>query len=130
MPCSGDVEANAPQGSDLFDPVQEFLVIGDKNVSDPADATTLVGVAAGLTPLLLVPRGDGVPDFIRPDRSGFSRGGERDLFQVSVEPVAPSTLDADRLDDNDCITASAMMYEFANSGPSLTCSSATPLEAL
>ena len=77
-------------------------------------------MAAGLTPLLLVPREDGVPG---------SRG-ERDFFRVSDEPVAPSTLDADRLYDNACITASAMMYEFVNSGPSLTSLSATPLEAL
>ena len=59
MPCSGDVEANAPQGSDLFDPVQEFLVIGDKNVSVPVNAATLVGVAVGITPHLLATREDG-----------------------------------------------------------------------
>ena len=73
MPCSGDVEANAPQGFDLVDPVEHFLAIGDKHVPVAANATTLVGVAAGLTPLLLVPRADGVPGSLRPDRSGFSR---------------------------------------------------------
>ena len=105
MPCSVDVEANPPNGSDLNDPVEEFRVIGDKNVSVPGAIPTQVGVAAGLTPLLLVPREDGVPSALRPDRTRLARGGKRDFLRVSDEPVAPNTLDAVRPDESYCITA-------------------------
>ena len=71
---------------------------------------TLVGVVAGLTPLLLVPFDDGgVPRALLPDLAEFSRGGDRGFFRDSDDPIAPSTFDAVELDDRGFITASAMM---------------------
>ena len=89
MLCSTDVDTNPPNGSDCIDPVEDFLVMGDKNASVPANALTLVGVAAGLTPLLRVPLEDGVRGRLSPDRLGASRGGDLDFFRVSDEPFAP-----------------------------------------
>ena len=83
--------------------------MGDKNVFVPVATTTLVGVAAGLTPLLLDPRDDGVPGARRPVRIGLSRGRERDFFRDSKDPVVPNTLDAVSLDESDFITATTMI---------------------
>ena len=77
-----------PKKSDLIDPVEDCLVIGDRKVSVPGNAAVLVGVATGLDPLLLVPREVGVPRSLRPDRRGCSRSGERDFLRVSDDPVA------------------------------------------
>ena len=63
--------------------------MGDKNISLPAAPLTLVGVVAGLTPLLRVPLKDGVPGKLCPDRLGVPRGGDLDFFRVSDEPFAP-----------------------------------------
>ena len=41
----------------------------DKNVSVPVATMTLVCMAAGLTPLLLVSHDDGVPGALRPART-------------------------------------------------------------
>ena len=98
--------------------------MGDKNVSLPVVALFLVGAVAGLTPLLRVPLEDGAPGRLRPDRLGISRGGDLDFLRGSDDPCAPRTLYAVRLEVSDCITASAMMYESANSGPSVESSRA------
>ena len=98
--------------------------MGDINVSVPVVATTIAGVAAKLTPLLLAPRDDGIPGALRPARIGLSRGGDRDFFRDSDNPVAPNTLDDGRLAESDFMTASALMNDSANCGPSLMSSRA------
>ena len=67
-------------------------------------------MVAGLTPLLRVPREDGVPSSLHPARCALSGGKERDFCLASDDPFAPRTCGAKKiLDDKDCIAASAMM---------------------
>ena len=68
----------------------------------------LGGVATGLTPLCLVPRGGGVPGVLRSARVTLP-GGDRDFLLDYEEPVAPCTCEAVNLDESDFITASAIM---------------------
>ena len=120
MLCSTDVDANPPNGSDRIDPVEDFLVMGVRGISVPAVVLTLVGVVAGLTPLLRVPLDGGVPGWLRPVRLEVARGGDLDFFRDYDVPVARSTFDAVRLDASDFITASTIMYDSTNSGTTIT----------
>jgi hypothetical protein len=105
------VDTTPPNGSERTDPADDFLVRGDRNVSVPVRALVPVGVAAGLTPLLLVPLDCGVLCVERPGQSIISRGGDLDFFRDSEEPVMPSTSNAVILHVNDAITFSAIIYE-------------------
>ena len=84
-----------------------------------AIAMCLGGVLAGLTTLLLVPLDCGVLNAKRPGLSVISRGGDLDFFRDADEPVTPITFDVLECVANEFIAASAMMYESANSGPSV-----------
>ena len=111
MPCSAEIEANPTKGSDLIDPVEDFRVIGDNNISVPIVIACLDGVIAGLVPLVdLVPLEDGVPGVLLSVicKMPFG-GGDLGFTRDSEDPAAPVARDAARLDSNDFITTSAMM---------------------
>ena len=74
-------------------------------MSTPVTTNVLVGVAAGLTPLLLVPLDSGALAALRTPRLELAWGGERDFLLKSDEPATPSIFDVVWLEERDCITA-------------------------
>ena len=96
--------------SNLIDPVEDFRVIGDKNISVPIVIACLAGCIAGLVPLLLAPLEDGVPSVLLSVicKMPFG-GGDLDFTRNSEDPAAPVARDAARLDSKDFITSSAMI---------------------
>ena len=98
-------------GSDLFDPVEEFRVMGEKNISVPVVIACLDGVIAGLVPLLdLVPLEDGVPHVLLSIicKTPFG-GGDLDFARDSEDPATPVARDAAILGSNDIITTATMI---------------------
>ena len=101
--CSTVVEAKPPNGSDLMEVTKDLIVTG---VGIPGVITTLLGgVAAGLIPLCLVPRGGGVLVVPRSARLAIPSVGDLDFPLDSDEPVAPCTCATVKLGESDFITA-------------------------
>ena len=113
------VEAKPPNGSDLTEVAEDFLVTG---VGIPGViATFLGGVAAGLVPLCLVPRDGGVLVLPRSARLAIPGVGGLDFPLDSDGPVAPCTCEAVKLGESDFITTSTIIKELvASSNPSRT----------
>ena len=98
-------EAKPPNGSDLMEDAEDFLVAGV--VMPGGSAALLGGVAARLIPLCLVPRKGGASVVPSSARFAIASIGDLDFPLDSDEPVAPCTCKAVKLDEHDFITTSS-----------------------